>query len=39
MAVGRTTGAAEAAWTYDEGGYVLFENGKVRFRMAPRVKK
>jgi len=26
-------------WIFDDGGYVLFENGKVRFWSVPRTKK
>jgi hypothetical protein len=26
-------------WTYDVGGYVLFEGGRVKFWQAPRSKK
>lgn len=26
-------------WTYDEGGYILFENGRVRYWQAPRTEK
>lgn len=25
-------------WTYDEGGYILFENGRVRYWQAPRTE-
>ncbi len=31
--------AAIETWTYDDGGYILFENGRVRYWQAPRPKK
>lgn len=31
-------GALET-WTYDDGAYIFFENGKVRYWQAPRAKK
>lgn len=31
-------GALET-WTYDDGAYIFFENGKVRYWQAPRPKK
>ena len=32
-------GGSLETWIFDDGGYVLFENGKVRFWLAPRPKK
>jgi hypothetical protein len=31
-------GALET-WTYDDGAYIFFENGRVRYWQAPRAKK
>ena len=32
-------GGTLETWIFDQGGYVLFEKGKVRFWLAPRPKK
>jgi hypothetical protein len=32
-------GGVLVTWIYDDGGYVLFEHGKIRYWQAPRVKK
>jgi hypothetical protein len=32
----RGRGGVLETWTYDEGGYILFENGRVRYWQAPR---
>ena len=35
----RTRGGLFANWVYDQGGYILFENGRVKFWQAPRRTK
>lgn len=35
----KARGGLLVTWTYDNGGYVLFENGLVRYWQAPRPKK
>jgi hypothetical protein len=32
-------GGALITWTFDDGGYILFENGRLKFWQAPRPKK
>ena len=35
----RTRGGTVVNWVYDNGGYILFENGRVRYWQAPHEKK
>jgi hypothetical protein len=35
----RTRGGTMVNWVYDHGGYILFENGRVKFWQAPRGTK
>jgi hypothetical protein len=35
----RTRGGTMVNWIYDNGGYILFENGRVRYWQAPRAPK
>ena len=35
----RTRGGTIVNWVYDRGGYILFENGRVKFWQAPRDPK
>lgn len=35
----RARGRGLETWTYDDGGYILLQNGKVRYWQAPREKK
>ena len=37
--VNRTRGGTVMNWVYDCGGYILFENGRVKFWQAPRDAK
>ncbi len=35
----RARGGVLVTWTFDHGGYVLFENGRIRYWQAPRTEK
>jgi hypothetical protein len=35
MMVNKSKSGRQVTWTYDDGAYVLFENGRVRFFKAP----
>ena len=35
----KVRGGLFVTWIYDEGGYILFENGVLRYWQAPRAKK
>ncbi len=35
----RTRGGTLVNWAYDNGGFILFENGRVKFWQAPRETK
>ena len=35
----QTRGGSLVTWTYDHGGYILFESGRIKFWQAPREKK
>jgi hypothetical protein len=37
--VNRTRGGTLVNWIYDNGGYILFENGRVKFWQAPSLPK
>ena len=37
--VNQTRGGTMVNWVYDCGGYILFENGRVKFWQAPRDAK
>ena len=39
LMVSKSRTGLQVTWTYDEGGYVLFENGRVRFWQPPAAKR
>ncbi|MES2697437.1 MAG: hypothetical protein V4773_28485 [Verrucomicrobiota bacterium] len=39
LLVSKSKSGAQVTWTYDEGAYVMFDQGRVRFWQQPKVKR